>query len=527
MAKVLIGHAKDQAGHLLAGHGLSAGGVLAAYTVAGVLPSYVMDTENGIYYDGAYYKGPNQMHTHSTAGRRTIVDADGARKWSPHNIASRPDDFSAWVSTAFSGGTVPSVTLGVADPFGGNDAARVSFAAEVAPAQSSFQLSVAGVASGQLHTFAFWIRSTSGNISNLVVRRCNGETPLGVISPEWTLVSVSDNATASSGEIGFKNRPSVSGSGSAFEVEIARARFYESSLGGMQSTGDPADPTYVPASGSAVYWSGIDHDPSSGTPRGVLGEPQSTNLLVNTETLSTQGVTTSPQPYTLHFTGTGTVTLSGTSTAGPLVGTGTGEDNRVSLTFTPTAGTLTLTVTGTVTRAQLEAGSVATSYIPSGSSAATRAASNVFKPLSQISADLDEIVVVTEFECDRVAADAVIASLDNAGTDLIHFRAHTFQANLFVQDGGATQADVDAGAISAGTQYRAAFKMSANNFLASLGGATAVADTSGSMPTPTTLRLFNSNGAAPLAGMRIKKLIVYAGAAGSLDAIDATALQSA
>lgn len=75
------------------------------------------------------------------------------------------------------------------------------------------------------------------------------------------------------------------------------------------------------------------------------------NLLLNTETLSTQNVTTVAVSYTLSFTGTGTITLSGTSTAGPLVGTG--ASNRVSLTFTPTAGTLTLTVSGSVTQAQL------------------------------------------------------------------------------------------------------------------------------------------------------------------------------
>jgi hypothetical protein len=75
------------------------------------------------------------------------------------------------------------------------------------------------------------------------------------------------------------------------------------------------------------------------------------NQLLATTTLATQNVTTVAASYTLSFTGTGTLTLSGTSTAGPLVGTGVGQ--RVSLTFTPTAGTLTLTVSGTVTDADL------------------------------------------------------------------------------------------------------------------------------------------------------------------------------
>jgi hypothetical protein len=77
---------------------------------------------------------------------------------------------------------------------------------------------------------------------------------------------------------------------------------------------------------------------------------------LNTDAFTTRTFTTLAVQYTLSFTGTGTITLSGTSTAGPLVGTG--ASNRVSLTFTPSAGTLTLTVTGSVTLAQIERGSL-------------------------------------------------------------------------------------------------------------------------------------------------------------------------
>jgi hypothetical protein len=75
------------------------------------------------------------------------------------------------------------------------------------------------------------------------------------------------------------------------------------------------------------------------------------NVLNATATLATQSVTVVAASHILSFTGTGTVTLSGASTDGPLVGTG--ATDRVSLTFTPTAGSLTLTVTGTVTDADL------------------------------------------------------------------------------------------------------------------------------------------------------------------------------
>jgi hypothetical protein len=80
----------------------------------------------------------------------------------------------------------------------------------------------------------------------------------------------------------------------------------------------------------------------------------------DTNTFTTRTFTTGAVEYTLSIYGTGSVTLSGTSTAGPLQGTG--ANDRVTLTFTPTAGTLTLTVSGTVTNAQIELGASATAY---------------------------------------------------------------------------------------------------------------------------------------------------------------------
>lgn len=90
------------------------------------------------------------------------------------------------------------------------------------------------------------------------------------------------------------------------------------------------------------------------------------NMLLNTDTLATQSVTVTAVAHTLSFYGTGTITLSGASTAGPLVGTGASD--RVSLTFTPSAGSLTLTVSGSVTQAQLVLGSSQLGYGEVGAS---------------------------------------------------------------------------------------------------------------------------------------------------------------
>ena len=69
------------------------------------------------------------------------------------------------------------------------------------------------------------------------------------------------------------------------------------------------------------------------------------NILLATDTLATQSVTTVATTYTLAFSGTGSITLSGTKT-------GTFSAGTHSVTGV-TAGTLTLTVSGTVTNADL------------------------------------------------------------------------------------------------------------------------------------------------------------------------------
>ena len=110
-------------------------------------------------------------------------------------------------------------------------------------------------------------------------------------------------------------------------------------------------PVYMPGTGQVDPPVGLMLDMSGGgyhasqtttTARPTLSGRY--NLLTATETLRTQGVTTRAADYTLSFSGTGTVTLSGRATGTYSTGTHT---------VTCTAGTLTCTVDGSVTKADL------------------------------------------------------------------------------------------------------------------------------------------------------------------------------
>ena len=134
-----------------------------------------------------------------------------------------------------------------------------------------------------------------------------------------------------------------------------------------------------------------------GDSRGVV------NQLLNTETLATQSRAVTAVGHTLSFTGTGSITLSGASTAGPLVGTG--ANDRVSLTFTPTAGSLTLTVSGSVTKGQLNLGPTALPY--------QRNDSHLGGVATGASTDLHWL------ETDGVDDGMVTNSIDFTGTDKV------------------------------------------------------------------------------------------------------------
>lgn len=145
--------------------------------------------------------------------------------------------------------------------------------------------------------------------------------------------------------------------------------------------------SYFDSTGTLQYAgvdeSRFDYDPSTLEYKGLLVEDSATNLLLNSETPTTQTVSLDAGVYTVSFYGTGSVILSGTHSKMIY-----GEEENVRATYTivnDSTGSLTLTVEGSVNYWQLEEGEEASSFIPTQGTVATRSADLIY-----IDSDTDE-----------------------------------------------------------------------------------------------------------------------------------------
>jgi hypothetical protein len=259
---------------------------------------------------------------------------------------------------------------------------------------------------------------------------------------------------------------------------------------------------YLATTASARYGLAVDS-------QGLLVEPAATNLLLNSTTLSTQSVTVTAVAHTLSFWGTGTITLSGTSTAGPLVGTGAG--NRVSLTFTPTAGSLTCTVSGTVSNAQLETGAVATSPIPTYSLTGARVADNYSFLLSTIPALAAEYSLYLRCSTPTPAAGRYPYVLtDGSINDNVGFTTAP-TITLAMRDNNVALAGPASGTALTNVVFASAGRIKVDDVAISTNGAAAAVDnTAPTLPTMTQVSFAcgSAGGASTSATFRIARMAI-------------------
>lgn len=255
--------------------------------------------------------------------------------------------------------------------------------------------------------------------------------------------------------------------------------------------------TYIGSDGliktAAVNEARFDFDPVTRVCKGLLIEEARKNLLLNSETLSTQTITVTAAARTLSFYGTGTVVLSGAHSA-TVAGLGA-FPIRTSYTYTPSAGSLTLTVTGSVTFANDELGAFATSYIPTTTAQATRAAEIAQMTGANLSSwyRQDEgtfIVVVTPFAPSYSIDCQIVSANDNSSNNYIVIqRLAALTGRFSILTGGVVQMSTTLGYIGTGIKSIAAIAYKLNNSGASLNGSEASSDAACTVPAVSKLNI--------------------------------------
>jgi len=225
----------------------------------------------------------------------------------------------------------------------------------------------------------------------------------------------------------------------------------------------------------------ISYD-SNGDNGHILLEPTTTNLYLNTDTLSTQNVSTSASDYSVSFYGTGTITFSG-SYSGSLVGTGVND--RVSLTFTATSGTLTSTVSGSVTNAQIENLGYSTSYMPSLSTQGVRATETATGAGSTDLINSTEGVLYAEIAAlDNDGTNRILGISDGTASNRVNilFGTNNNRIRAMVVSDGAIQFDEEYITTSSLNYHKLALKYKANDFALWIDGTEEFTESSGSVP---------------------------------------------
>jgi hypothetical protein len=152
---------------------------------------------------------------------------------------------------------------------------------------------------------------------------------------------------------------------------------------------------------------------------------------------------------------------------------------RFGLAFFDAVGAIDLTLR--IAAPQLEQGGFPTSYIPTTSAAATRAAdSAIVTPVSSFY-NATEGTLFAAFRPRVVTGTRTLSAFDNDTEDeQVRLRNVDTDPLLTVNDGGVEQANIDAGTVAAATDYRLAAAFKLDDFAASLNGASAATDTSAS-----------------------------------------------
>ena len=164
--------------------------------------------------------------------------------------------------------------------------------------------------------------------------------------------------------------------------------------------------------------------------------------------------------------------------------------------------------------AQLEAGSFATSYIPTAGSQVTRTAdqAGIVAPNFAPWYNQNEGTLVAEFSSLMPTAASQFAWTISNGTSDERWCLFMASSTLrhFMADGGTTQASIDAGTYAANTVFKSAMAIKANSVQAAINGVLGTEDTAATLPTVDRLFLGAAHsGATNFLSGHIRRISYY------------------
>jgi hypothetical protein len=245
------------------------------------------------------------------------------------------------------------------------------------------------------------------------------------------------------------------------------------------------------------YWTAL----VGGSLTNITGSGTTINLFDSTPTFLS--VLTGPNLNT-------TASLTRVSAAGTIATVGTAfVQPQLFLNF---SSGVAIDVTLRIGLPQLEQGAFATSVIPTTTTALTRAADvasvNTLSPWYNATAG----TLFAEFSIPATTASRSQATFgDGTANERMIISNNTSLAGTAwrIVDGGVDQADINnAGSFANNATVKVAGAYAVNDFATSQGGGTVGTDTSGTLPTVTTLYL-GSNGAAQYASSYLRRITYY------------------